>query len=150
MLGLRPRPQLRARSSLIDLIAQSKLHRSRPSTPTSVPTSSSPYLNKLVEEAAAVPLPDISISNEQLKLLEATEDPVYPKTVQKVKMAPTKKERKAAEAEEDQYGAVFSVSGPVIVAENMLGCAMYELVRIQLSTYRGIADLCRFVLVTIS
>jgi hypothetical protein len=29
---------------------------------------------------------------------------------------------------EDQYGSVFSVSGPVIVAENMIGCAMYELV----------------------
>lgn len=27
-------------------------------------------------------------------------------------------------------GSVFSVSGPVIVAENMIGCAMYELVRV--------------------
>lgn len=26
-------------------------------------------------------------------------------------------------------GSVFSVSGPVIIAENMIGCAMYELVR---------------------
>lgn len=25
-------------------------------------------------------------------------------------------------------GTVFSVSGPVVVAENMVGCAMYELV----------------------
>jgi hypothetical protein len=150
MLGLRPRPQLRARSSLIDLIAQSKLHRSRPSTPTSVPTSGSPFLNKLVEEAAAVPLPDIPIGNEQLKLIEATEDPVHPRPVVKLKMAPSKKERKAAEADEDQYGAVFSVSGPVIVAENMLGCAMYELVRIQLSCCCSISDICRFVLVTIS
>lgn len=29
---------------------------------------------------------------------------------------------------EEQHGAVFSVSGSVIVAENMIGCAMYELV----------------------
>jgi vacuolar-type H+-ATPase catalytic subunit A/Vma1 len=36
--------------------------------------------------------------------------------------------RKDAEAAEEHYGAVYSVSGPVIVAENMLGCAMYELV----------------------
>lgn len=28
----------------------------------------------------------------------------------------------------DQVGSVFSVSGPVVVAENMIGCAMYELV----------------------
>ncbi|KAL3232901.1 V-type proton ATPase catalytic subunit A [Nakaseomyces bracarensis] len=31
---------------------------------------------------------------------------------------------------ESQYGAIYSVSGPVIVAENMIGCAMYELVKV--------------------
>ncbi|KAK9474088.1 ATP synthase alpha/beta family, nucleotide-binding domain-containing protein [Dipodascopsis tothii] len=31
---------------------------------------------------------------------------------------------------ESEYGAVFSVSGPVVVAEDMIGCAMYELVRV--------------------
>lgn len=41
-------------------------------------------------------------------------------------------ERKRQEAGEDRYGAVFSVSGPVIVAENMIGCAMYELVSLRL------------------
>lgn len=30
--------------------------------------------------------------------------------------------------EEQQHGSVFSVSGSVVVAENMIGCAMYELV----------------------
>jgi vacuolar-type H+-ATPase catalytic subunit A/Vma1 len=38
--------------------------------------------------------------------------------------------RKDVEASEEQYGSVYSVSGPVIVAEDMLGCAMYELVRV--------------------
>ena len=42
----------------------------------------------------------------------------------------SKSQRKREEAGEDQYGSIFSVSGPVIVAENMLGCAMYELVRV--------------------
>jgi V-type H+-transporting ATPase subunit A len=37
--------------------------------------------------------------------------------------------RNDVEAAEEHYGSVYSVSGPVIVAENMLGCAMYELVR---------------------
>ncbi|KAL1959934.1 hypothetical protein VTO42DRAFT_602 [Malbranchea cinnamomea] len=32
--------------------------------------------------------------------------------------------------EEKQHGSVFSVSGPVVVAENMIGCAMYELCRV--------------------
>jgi len=43
-------------------------------------------------------------------------------------MAPQGKQRKRLEAGEDQYGSIFSVSGPVVVAENMIGCAMYELV----------------------
>ncbi|KAK5137800.1 H(+)-transporting V1 sector ATPase subunit A [Meristemomyces frigidus] len=29
-----------------------------------------------------------------------------------------------------QLGAIFSVSGPVVVAEHMIGCAMYELVKV--------------------
>lgn len=33
-------------------------------------------------------------------------------------------------SEETQNGSIFSVSGPVIVAENMIGCAMYELCKV--------------------
>lgn len=32
--------------------------------------------------------------------------------------------------EESEYGSIYSVSGPVIIAENMSGCAMYELVKV--------------------
>jgi len=35
-----------------------------------------------------------------------------------------------ANEEETQTGTIFSVSGPVIVAENMIGCAMYELCKV--------------------
>ena len=34
------------------------------------------------------------------------------------------------EDRESQFGQVFGVSGPVVVAENMVGAAMYELVRV--------------------
>jgi hypothetical protein len=34
------------------------------------------------------------------------------------------------EERESKFGQVFGVSGPVVVAENMTGCAMYELVRV--------------------
>ncbi|KAK6455807.1 vacuolar H+-ATPase V1 sector, subunit A [Scheffersomyces xylosifermentans] len=34
------------------------------------------------------------------------------------------------DADESQYGQIYSVSGPVIIAENMIGCAMYELVKV--------------------
>ncbi|VDB86956.1 unnamed protein product [Peniophora sp. CBMAI 1063] len=36
----------------------------------------------------------------------------------------------ADEDRESRFGQVFGVSGPVVVAENMTGCAMYELVRV--------------------
>ncbi|KAK2763173.1 H(+)-transporting V1 sector ATPase subunit A [Arachnomyces sp. PD_36] len=47
-------------------------------------------------------------------------------------MAPAKKTKQDAkdEQQEPQTGSVFSVSGPVIVAENMIGSAMYELCRV--------------------
>ncbi|KAI5799996.1 vacuolar ATP synthase catalytic subunit A [Geopyxis carbonaria] len=43
-----------------------------------------------------------------------------------------KKDAQRAEeyTKEGDYGSIFSVSGPVAVAENMIGCAMYELVRV--------------------
>ena len=34
------------------------------------------------------------------------------------------------EDRESRFGQVYGVSGPVVVAENMSGCAMYELVRV--------------------
>ncbi len=34
------------------------------------------------------------------------------------------------EDRESRFGSVFGVSGPVVVAENMTGSAMYELVRV--------------------
>lgn len=36
----------------------------------------------------------------------------------------------SAGADDDQHGTIFSVSGPVIIAENMTGVAMYELCKV--------------------
>lgn len=36
----------------------------------------------------------------------------------------------ADEEHESRFGQVFGVSGPVVIAENMTGAAMYELVRV--------------------
>lgn len=38
--------------------------------------------------------------------------------------------RERDEERESIYGYVFGVSGPVVIAENMAGSAMYELVRV--------------------
>lgn len=34
------------------------------------------------------------------------------------------------EERESRFGQVYGVSGPVVIAENMIGAAMYELVRV--------------------
>lgn len=44
-------------------------------------------------------------------------------------MAPQGKREVDADGEE-QFGSIYSVSGPVVVAENMIGVAMYELVKV--------------------
>lgn len=42
---------------------------------------------------------------------------------------PSKESKKTPAGVDGEHdGAVFSISGPVIVAENMIGCAMYEMV----------------------
>ena len=139
MLGLRPRPQLRPRNSLIDLIARhqehQEHHKSIRSPPRSVPTARSisyPDPEELVNVAAAVPLPITPIDTDFGLFPKAPETPETTPVTQKISSKPIiKMPRKQAEAAEEHYGAVYSVSGPVIVAENMLGCAMYELVRVE-------------------
>ena len=119
MLGLRPR--LRHRSSLFDLIDRSELEEelNRPQ----------PVREELFEDADDLPpLPDSP-------LITRSPPPSRPKTpslsssVQPT-MAPSNKQRTRMEAAEDAHGAIYSVSGPVVVAENMIGCAMYELVKV--------------------
>ena len=44
-------------------------------------------------------------------------------------MAPQGKREVDADGEE-QFGSIYSVSGPVVVAENMIGVSMYELVKV--------------------
>ncbi|WDK12341.1 V-type ATPase [Colletotrichum graminicola] len=45
-------------------------------------------------------------------------------------MPPKQKKENKVEQEDLGHGKIFSVSGPVIVAEDMIGVAMYELVRV--------------------
>jgi len=40
------------------------------------------------------------------------------------------KQLRLSDDKESQYGTVFSVSGPVVVGEGMIGAQMYELVRV--------------------
>lgn len=149
MLGLRPRPQLRARPSFLDLINSSAASPSqvrldpsfelgpdlnhddnkRPHTPPAnkVPLPPSPELEK-------APPPPYSFPAAEFAGLEELEEPSEEETTPKqppsstplAKMAPKKEQKK----DEENQGSIFSVSGPVIVAQNMTGCAMYELCKV--------------------
>uniref|UniRef100_A0A915CQX0 H(+)-transporting two-sector ATPase n=1 Tax=Ditylenchus dipsaci TaxID=166011 RepID=A0A915CQX0_9BILA len=44
--------------------------------------------------------------------------------------------RKGDKEKESEYGFVYGVSGPVVTAENMLGAAMYDLVRVGIPSFR--------------
>jgi hypothetical protein len=131
MLGLRPR--LRNRSSLFDLIDRQQLAEQKKATPP-------PEWEELLEDADDLPpLPESpattrsyqsSRSQPQTPSSPLIQRKLHPQSKVESTMAPSKKERTRLEAGEDTNGAIYSVSGPVVVAENMIGCAMYELVKV--------------------
>ncbi|PNS21165.1 V-type ATPase, A subunit [Sphaceloma murrayae] len=125
MLGLRPR--LKARPSFLDLIrTQSieKLSVQKIPPPTEALAVS---LNGYSPAPVQVPLPESPTKEKSLENLASAE--VAPQTGY-CNMAPNKKNDANGADEEKQYGSIFSISGPVVVAENMIGCAMYELVKV--------------------
>lgn len=101
MLGL-GRPLLKCRPSLLDLIGRRELKEHRASTP---PPPELP------------PLPDSPARTNS--------------TTSTSPISSTSTSNTSTMGSEDKHeqGAIFSVSGPVVVAEHMIGCAMYELVR---------------------
>jgi hypothetical protein len=114
LVGLRPR--LKTRPSLLDLIARHHIDSPQLPRDTSVDDE---------QPGPAIPHHLASSDNLHTKP-RAASSPAATASIPSIRtMAPSRKEQ---EADEDLYGAVFSVSGPVIVAENMIGCAMYELV----------------------
>ncbi|KAJ6007429.1 hypothetical protein N7540_011405 [Penicillium herquei] len=97
MLGL-GRPRLKTRPSLLALIRRGELERAPSPPPPELP-----------------PLPDSpTLTNSTT-------------STSPVSSSVTTKTSTMASAEQKEHGAIFSVSGPVVVAEHMIGCAMYEL-----------------------
>nr|OQO28708.1 V-type proton ATPase catalytic subunit A [Rachicladosporium sp. CCFEE 5018] len=150
MLGLRPRPQLRARQSFIDLISVRDIDKksvaplseldSPPASPPGSPLRASdrPHLPPPVEVA----LPDSPTRSPVTSPSRESSDPFLD---HQSKSAPSREAEAPQEqanphptpttmgstADTDpQTGSIFSISGPVIVAENMIGCAMYELCKV--------------------
>ncbi|KAI2474808.1 Vacuolar ATP synthase catalytic protein (mitochondrion) [Pyrenophora tritici-repentis] len=123
-LGLRPR--LQTRPSLYDLVQKKNIDQISISgahiatgkdevEPHQVPLPASPLLPPQAELLPQEP--------PHITLQEASDDEVdIP--VAKMSSKPDQK------SDSDEHGQIYSISGPVIIAENMIGCAMYELVRV--------------------
>ncbi|KAF3009484.1 H(+)-transporting V1 sector ATPase subunit A [Curvularia kusanoi] len=131
------RPRLTKRPSLLDLIQKKNItyissFSSSSSLfeddvePRTVPLPRSPPTTPQREDVSESPPPPIALNGSSST--ERKEIPV-------AKMGPKpKKQQQEKQSQQDEGkapdGQVFSVSGPVIVAENMIGVAMYELVRV--------------------
>lgn len=135
MLGLRVN-RLQPRPSLLDLItssASSTINTSNsPALPPASPANLPPLPDSPTTSTSSIttptptPTPTSSTpstahqnQNSVSPAPPSTPHPVHPPSHT---MAPAK-----GNADEER-GSVFSVSGSVVVAENMIGCAMYELV----------------------
>ncbi|OAX78581.1 V-type proton ATPase catalytic subunit A, partial [Emergomyces africanus] len=119
MLGL-GRPSLKSRPSLIDLIVAKGQTRSRPSTP-------------IITEDPLALRPNVSPSSNH-HTINRTPAPFSPPNstphLPPPIMPPKSSKKTQPKVDDEQHGSIYSVSGPVVVAENMIGCAMYELCRV--------------------
>ncbi|OJD13328.1 V-type proton ATPase catalytic subunit A [Emergomyces pasteurianus Ep9510] len=129
MLGL-GRPSLKSRPSLIDLIVARDQTRSRPSTPvvqdplaihSKISPNTYPHLHQHFDKNNHT----INGTPAPFSRPNSPTPHIPPPT-----MPPKGSTRTQPKADEEQHGAIYSVSGPVVVAENMIGCAMYELCRV--------------------
>ncbi|KAL4904430.1 hypothetical protein BDW74DRAFT_168450 [Aspergillus multicolor] len=127
MLGLGVR-RLKSRPSLLDLIANRGVAAPTPDPPSPPRPDDLPPLPVSPTTPSSTCSDSISSSNHS-----SIPQPLFPSTSSiqtpvSHSMAPSGKG--SSSSEDAQLGAVFSVSGPVVVAENMIGCAMYELCRV--------------------
>lgn len=116
MLGLQRRPRLVSRPSLFELITKKKIED----------ISDLAYLHQRLG------LPELIEDIDELPYRPTSFIPNFPvpiqslhSTVRTIRM-PSKE---SGIGDDNQNGAIFAISGPVITAENMIGVAMYELVR---------------------
>ena len=125
MLGLRVN-RLQPRPSLLDLISSANTTGSPALPPASAanlpplpdsPTSTSPAF--ITTPTSPAPSATRENQNSVSPVPPSIPHPVHPPSRT---MAPAKGNAT------EEHGSVFSVSGSVVVAENMIGCAMYELV----------------------
>ncbi|KAH8702008.1 ATP synthase alpha/beta family, nucleotide-binding domain-containing protein [Talaromyces proteolyticus] len=140
MLGLGlhlGRPQLKVRPSLLDLISHGAVVEKVAVDPALGPVPASRLSLPSPPDLHLPPLPATppsSTSSSASPIVPANSTPsglhiaCTPSTTPpSPSPAPAMASSAKKQTREDQDGQVFSISGPVIVAEHMIGCAMYEL-----------------------
>jgi|SRR5271170_5282139 len=117
MLGLQSKPRLSKRPSLLELITRKSIDE----------LSDLKYLH------LQLGLPDLIEDIDELHYSSSSSVFAFPTPIQTLhsNARTIRMPSKEPGVDDDgDYGSVFSVSGPVIVAENMIGVAMYELCKI--------------------
>ncbi|KAF5007223.1 hypothetical protein FDECE_6438 [Fusarium decemcellulare] len=123
-----------AAQALVDVACQVPLPNSPPPSPSPTPSSRPPPPTFSTSSPSSSPTTSPSIrplsppspsSIPQIHL-ESVNAPVSPPKM------PPKAKPSTSNVDDDavHYGKIYSISGPVVVAEDMIGVAMYELVRV--------------------
>ena len=136
MLGLRPRPFLRARPTFLHLIQQNHAEQTSrlPSQSPLELEKSGTALSIDQQEPEVVHLERAELAESPVAVLHKSEPLPATAVPLEVKAArPNPTSTMGSKGQDDEKvgtGTVFSISGPVIVAEHMIGCAMYELCKV--------------------
>ncbi|KAJ5222096.1 uncharacterized protein N7469_010983 [Penicillium citrinum] len=116
MLGL-GRPRLKSRPSLLDLLSRREVIEQVPASATSPEASTTP--SETSPPPGKLPLPPLPDSPAAASSTTSISLPTTPPSTSIM-----------AAKDTQEHGSIFSISGPVVVAENMIGCAMYELCQV--------------------
>ncbi|KAJ5980944.1 ATPase F1 complex beta subunit/V1 complex C-terminal [Penicillium waksmanii] len=122
MLGL-GRPRLKARPSLLDLISRPESQVS----PVPVPVPVSVLIPSELESPPFTPTPTSSPPPE---LPPLPDSPAPASSTTSISLSTPQITSTMPAKDTQEHGSIFSISGPVVVAENMMGCAMYELCQV--------------------
>merc|ERR1711939_201743 len=101
---------------------------SLPTSPLARPhTSAGPYTSA---RTGYIEKTELETQPQRSQEQAAATPPSTPPATRETTSTMPPKQQQNADSVENQVGSIFSISGPVIVAQHMIGCAMYELCKV--------------------
>merc|ERR1712070_182831 len=101
---------------------------SLPTSPLARPhTSSGPYTSA---RTGYIEKTELETQQQRSQEQAAATPPSTPPATRGTTSTMPPKQQQNADSVENQVGSIFSISGPVIVAQHMIGCAMFELCKV--------------------